>query len=518
MRLPLFKSPVFLSGDKLIFIVAVSLHVFFWAFLPVFFMPNYHLDSMEMMVIGQNWVISTYNHPAFQAWVVEILSLIFFRAEFVPYLAAQIACVLSVFFVWRFAQKLLEPRLALLAALTLLSYFYFHFDSMLYNNRTFMRLFWVLAIYFLYLALERNWRRDWVFVGIFLGLGLYCKFTLFVLILTILLFMFLVPSARRYWKTSGPYISTGVCLFVTLPLLIWLAQNYTLMFGYTLGSIGKTTPTIWDHIKSPTTFFVAQIPIVLLLLIPIYFLLGVRWRFDVSKFSSFAGYYLSFFIFVPLMLQCLIAFFCAGDMRFALGCHLWLLLPLFLLYVVKSEARMKFYSRSIKIVFINIFVFAIITILITQMSPVFTGKAARYHFPGKELARKVKMIWADQYSVPLEFVRGEDWLTEVVCVYSRPSPKVYSKLWATEAEFVKSGGVLLWLESESGKIPSRTFHGRFGNNDFKYSPKTGKPDEWLKQFPNAIKLPTIELDQKTIAKVPPIKICIAIVPPNKTNK
>ncbi|MDR0335576.1 MAG: glycosyltransferase family 39 protein, partial [Planctomycetaceae bacterium] len=509
------KSLAFLSGDKLIFILAVSLHAFFWTFAPVFFMPNYQLDPLEMMVIGQNWVISTYNHPAFQAWVVEILSLIFFRAEFVPYLAAQIACVLTVFFVWRFAQKLLEPRLALLAALTLLSYLYFHFDSMSYNNRTFMRLFCVLSIYFLYLALEHNRKRDWIFVGICLGLGLYCKFTLFVLIAAILLFMFLEPRARKYWKTSGPYISTGVCLLITLPLLIWLIQNYSQMLGYTLRSIGRTTPpTFLDRIKSPTIFFVSQIPIILLLLIPIYFLLGFRWNFDVSRIFNRTGRYLAFFTFVPFLLQCLIAFYLAGNMRSALGCHLWLLLPLFLLYVVKSEAKMQFYARSIKVVFVNIFVFAAITILIIQFAPVFTGKATRHHFPGKELARKVKMIWMDQYpTMPLKFVRGEDWLTEMACVYSRPSPKVYSKLWATEAEFDKSGGVLLWLLGESGKKPSRSFHGRFGNNDFSYSSETGEPDKWLKQFPNAIKLPPIELEQKTIVKVPPAKIGIAIVPP-----
>jgi hypothetical protein len=53
---------------------------------------------MEMMVVGQNWVLTTHKHPAFQGWVVEILSQIFYHAEFVPYLAAQIASTRSRYF------------------------------------------------------------------------------------------------------------------------------------------------------------------------------------------------------------------------------------------------------------------------------------------------------------------------------------------------------------------------------------------------------------------------------------
>ena len=49
--------------------------------------------------------------------------------------------------------------------------------------------------------------------------------------------------------------------------------------------------------------------------------------------------------------------------------------------------------------------------------------------------------------------------------------------------------------------------------DFGYSPETGYPDEWLKQFPNAEILPSLILPRKTYFDVPAAKIGIAIVPP-----
>ncbi|MDR2440895.1 MAG: glycosyltransferase family 39 protein [Planctomycetaceae bacterium] len=500
-----------------LFVTAVLLHALFWTFAPPYFMPNYMLDTMEMMVIGQNWVVSTFKHPAFQGWAVEIFLILFRHAEFVPYLASQTACLLTVFVVWKFAQQILTPKLALLAALTLLSYIYFHFSSTLYNNQTFMRFFWVLTIYFLYNALEKNQQHYWIFTGITLGLGMYCKFTVAILIITIVMFMFFEQQARKYWKTPGPYLSTGVCFLITLPLLFWLIQYYSSMMSYTFNSIGKTESEFWDHLISPTRFFIKQIPIILILLIPLYGMLGFRWHFDVNKIhSSPAGRYLTFFIFVPIIIQLIIALVCAGYMRTALGCHLWLLLPLFLLYTVKIPAeKEKFYSRSIKLVFVNIFVWAIIWIFIIQFSPLVTGRASRYHFPGKELAQKVQTIWSEYNSTPIPFVRGDDCLTEAACVYNDSRPTVYSTLWATEEQFSQKGGILLWQITEHGKSPRRPIVDCFGNHDFSYSPITGTPDDWLKQFPNVIKLPPIELEQKTIIKVAPVKIGIAIVPPTK---
>ncbi|MDR1485912.1 MAG: glycosyltransferase family 39 protein [Planctomycetaceae bacterium] len=504
------------SDRVLLFITAIFLHATFWTFAPTYFMSNYMIDTMEMMVIGQNWVISTFKHPAFQGWIVEIFSMLSWRAEFVPYLASQTACVLTVFVVWKFAQKILTPNLALLAALTLLSYLYFHYDSTTYNNRTFMRFFWVLAVYFLYLALENNRKRDWIFTGLALGFGIYCQLTIVLLIVVILLFMFFEPRAKKYWKTPGPYLSTGTCFLVTLPLLFWLIQYYSLMVSYTFNSIGKAQSEFWDHLISPTSFFVTQIPIILVLLIPLYALLGFRWRFDWNKiYSSPTGRYLTFFIFVPFVMQLIIAFLCAGDMRTALGCHLWLLLPLFLLYTVKIPVENeKFYSRSMKLVFVNIFVFATISVLVIQLSPLVSGRASRYHFSGKELAQTVQTIWLERYSTPIPFVRGDDWLTEAVNVYLRPNPTVYSELWATEEQFSQNGGVLLWLD-QPDQVKRRSIRGCFGNRDFNYSSETGKPDRWLKQFPNAIILPPINIEQRTIIKVAPITVGIAIVPPIK---
>ncbi|MDR0522217.1 MAG: glycosyltransferase family 39 protein [Planctomycetaceae bacterium] len=503
----------------LLLLSALLLHGLLWTVTPLFFLPNYHIDTMEMMVIGQNRVIATFKHPAFQGWVVELYSLLTNRSEAAPYLAAQTACLLSVLLVWRFAKEFLPPKYALLAALTLLSYFYFHYDSTVYNNRTFMRFFWLAAVCSLYFALKENKMRYWILTGAALGLGLYCKFTVFILIAVILAFMFLEPAARKYWKTAGPYLSTSVCFILTVPLLLhflYLPQAVAEMTEYTFTSIGDADPDFRDRFFSPLRFALTQIPILLVLLLPLFPVLGVR-RISgrINLRTDFAGRFLTFFIFAPFFVQLVIAFVCAGDMRTALGCHLWLLLPLYLLYMIKiPPERERMFARSAVIVFCSIFLFAALTAISVTISPVLTGKDSRPHFPGKDLAKAVQQIWADRYSSPLPYVRGEDWCAEAVCCYVRPHPVLYSKLWTTEEDFVRKGGILLWLIGENNQIPRHSGRNCYENDEFRYSPATGLPEEeWLALFPNKEILPPLELSPKTIVPVPPIKIGIAVVPP-----
>jgi len=499
-----------------IFWTVVLLHACFWTFAPPYFIPNYRIDTLEMMVIGQHWVLATFKHPAFQGWVVEILSQIFLHAEFVPYLAAQIAVVLSVWGIWKLAQKFLSPQLALIAALAMLSYIYFNFESTLYNNRTFMRAFWILAIYFLYCATENGQKRYWILTGIMLGLGLACKLTTFLLIFTILVYMFADPYARKFWKTPGPYLSTGICFLIFLPFLLWYIKHQFAILEYAHGSIAPVPPTLFDHFRDPIRFASTQLFAIAPILIPLLPFLGFRWKLNWSRIGGTPeSRFLILFIFFPFLIQILIAAYLGGRMRTAHGCPLWVFLPILLLYILQFDAEnWKAFHRSLTLVLGNIFLFAIIGVLIFTLGPWINGQGSREHFPGRDLAAAVEAIWEERFQTPLPNVRGDDWPSKNVAVYASSRPEIFSPLWDTEEEFTEEGGILLWMESVSSPGPEGAMTGWFGALDFEYSPETGYPSEWLKRFPNAEILPSIILPRKTIFQVPPVQIGIAIVPPS----
>lgn len=90
-----------------------------------------------------------------------------------------------------------------------------------------------LSVLFYTLGMIVGWRavqengtlRDWLLVGVCMGLGLLSKYTnLFQLASWALVFA-LVPSTRKHLKTAGPYLAVLIVALCSLPIVIWNAQH-----------------------------------------------------------------------------------------------------------------------------------------------------------------------------------------------------------------------------------------------------------------------------------------------------
>ncbi|MDO4584973.1 MAG: glycosyltransferase family 39 protein [Planctomycetia bacterium] len=467
-----------------------------------------------MMVIGSNWVISTHKHPAFHGWMAEIARQILRSPDWAPYVCSQLAVILSVYGIWRLAQTYLSPPLALIAALSMLSYTYFLHESIRYNNHTFLNTFWVLSVWFLWEAVSKNQLRYWILTGVCLALGIYCKLTMFLLVIAIVCYMTIDPKARLYWKTTGPYISTAVCFLLFLPLLFYMFQtDFSLLSYANTQTEALTAPSLFYHFWYPVKFLINQIPVLLLVILPLLPLLGFRWEFRREVlWQNAESRFLTFFFIFPIIFQFFLIGFLGGYSHTAWGCHLWLFFPLFSLYVGKVHRNPASWRRSIRLITFLVFFYFGLWATIEMVRPLWRQeKLAREYFPAQKLADHLESVWQKRYSVPLEYVRGDDWLAASASIWGKSRPTVYSPLWATEEDFQKKGGFLLWLdESCSGKVVRFDC---YQNPEFFYSPKTGRPEEWLKKFPNAEILPTLELPQETCFEVMPVKIGVAVIPP-----
>lgn len=89
-----------------------------------------------------------------------------------------------------------------------------------FSMNPFEALFWMGAIYFLLLAINRN-RPDLLpWSGVLLGLGLENKHST-TFFLTALLFGLLATSQRRLFRSKWLWISVGIIVLLALPNLIW---------------------------------------------------------------------------------------------------------------------------------------------------------------------------------------------------------------------------------------------------------------------------------------------------------
>ena len=98
--------------------------------------------------------------------------------------------------------------------------------------------------------------RDWLAVGLGLGLGFLCKYTALFQIICWVIFLGLQPSARAHLKKAGPWLALLILGLCTLPVVIWNSQHGWITITHVAGTAGmhsKWEPTMkyfWEFVGS----------------------------------------------------------------------------------------------------------------------------------------------------------------------------------------------------------------------------------------------------------------------------
>ena len=473
----------------------------FWTVAPVFVIANYRPDVMEMILTGQNWVLATPKHGALTCWLLEIVYTLTGRAAVAPYLTSQICVFLSLAGIGAMSARYLPPKGAALAAFCMMSYYFFHFESTLYNNNTTLGLFWIWTAYFGLRSVESNRKRWWLLTGAALGLGIYCKMTIVFLAFAIVLYL-LARSPRR-WLSPGPWLTTAAAFVIYLPLLKWNVDHDFAQFAYAAASASDNPiPSLFGHLAAPLAFLAEQLLYVAPISLPLIPLVAGRGKTapqplssdaETEKLRSIRAVYLAFVFFVPLAIELLFALISGSAPRGALGCHLWYFFPLLLLTRLPFDAESRPFRAAETVALAVPAVIMVLFILGVYLAPAIEGHASRYHYPGKQLAEAVTRLWRERYGEPIPFVIGDEWLTQNVSVYGPDRARLWDPLWATEEEFRRSGGVLLWEE---------------GNEE-----SMGRKAEALARFPYEGEVISLTIPQQTPFKVPAAKVRVGFYPP-----
>ncbi len=87
-------------------------------------------------------------------------------------------------------------------------------------------LFWVAAMIAGWRAVQpESTVRNWLWVGLWMGLGFLSKYSMLFQLLCWAVFFALYPPARVQLRRAGPYLALGILALSTLPVIIWNAQH-----------------------------------------------------------------------------------------------------------------------------------------------------------------------------------------------------------------------------------------------------------------------------------------------------
>jgi 4-amino-4-deoxy-L-arabinose transferase-like glycosyltransferase len=476
----------------------VALHVLFWTLCPSLFQKNIALDVMEGLVWGREWQLGYYKHPPLQAWLLDVMATLSGRMDFAIYLLPQLmigGAFISIYFT---ARRLMDPARALLAVLLLEANFYYNFTTPEFNPNVLQIPFWALALGALLRALQDRKMRDWLWLGLWIGVCGYAKYSVALLAGLMGLFLLLDRDARFALKGAGPWVAAGVALLVLAPHLWWLHQHAYLPFKYAESRV--VSGENWtSHLVNPLDFIGGQIP-ALIFMIALFLTVG-RPRLDTSlarpQTWPFETRFAVWFTVLPLAVLVLASAVTGAAFKVMWATPFWSLAGASLLLLfppVLNEARLRRFAAGVLIVFCLGLAgyWGHVT-----LSPSLFHKGNRAQFPGAEMARRVQDAWAARTGhAPLAYVVGEAWVAGNVAYYGRDRPSVWIDSdpvispWIDVGRVRQQGAVLIWRDDKTKPAPL-----------------------WLARFPAAEYQPPLVLPWQTRAAIEPVQINWAIVPP-----
>lgn len=200
---------------------------------------------------------------------------------------------------------------------------------------------WSAALYCLYRCLILEEPNYWYAAGIWIGLGMISKYTIVLVGASTLIYLILIPSARKWFLRKEPYIAALIAILLFAPVIYWNATHHWASFIFQ-GS---------RRIQAERYFtFHHFIGLLILFLMPI----GILGLFSLIKTKSIAHLvmpkntkrFIQIYTFLPLLL---FGFFSLGrEVKFNwIGPGLLALIPwLAILIEHESRTKAKFIQQS----------------------------------------------------------------------------------------------------------------------------------------------------------------------------
>jgi len=449
------------AGPAQAFAAFVALHIAVWTALPALLYPNLPLDLIEALVYGREWQLGYDKLPPLPWWLVEAVNLTIGH-DFAYYLLAQIAVVAAFAAVYAFARPLVGMVGALVAVLILDGLHYLNYTSAKFNHDVVQLPFWALAGFAFHRALRGGDWRHWLLLGLAVGLSLWAKYFVVVLVLPFGLFMLLDRDARKCLATPGPYIAFVTAFATMAPHLVWLVQNDFLPFAYAEHRALPSRGAI-DHIWHPLQFTISQLFFLipsLLIALPLFWPRPGTAETPVAMGAdAFDRRVVTLLAFGPMAAVLALSFLTGRGTVAMWGYPLWLFVGVWLVLIARRALDGKRLARVLLIWAIVFGGLALAFIGNYGVLPSYDHRYRAVFFPGGDLGRELSQRYRAVTGKPLVYVIGSMWDGGNVAHYAPEHPRVLIDGSPTRAPWIDlsdlraHGAVVVWTSGDLQALP-----------------------------------------------------------------
>ena len=399
-----------------LFFVFLFIHLLLWVLAPSLTNKNLPLDTIEALAWGSNLDWGFNKHPPLSAFAVEIFYQIFGSNDWAYYLLSQLFVIVGFIAVYKFSNEILNnKKLALLSVLLLEGIYFYNFTTPEFNVNVAQLPFWALTVYYTWRCIKYDKSTDYVFLGLFAGLGILSKYLFIYLIIGIkLVFIYFLKKGKKI-KFSRYFIAGPITLLILLPHIIWLTENNYMTITYGLQRTGGVG-TFVDHLIYPLIFLSKQIGLLAPFLFMSFFL--VKKISPKLNFSDERLVFLLLTTVIPIFFMLLTSMIMGAKIRTMWMTPFYLFAGTLIIYIFKSQINLDKLKNFVSI-FIILFIFS--PFLYVYVSITQTEK--RTDFPGKQKAKEVQSLWDQKYKSEIHYVIGDEWYAGNLSYHLKSRPK-----------------------------------------------------------------------------------------------
>jgi len=174
---------------------------------------------------AQHLDIGYFDHPPMVAVIIKIATVLFGNSEFAIRIGALLCWCVATLFVYLTAREINNRDTALQAAAIMSVLPAFFIFGFIMTPDAPQIACWAGVLYFSHRALVFQHERSWIGIGVFLGLGLFSKYTMLLLGLAILVFLLIDKPSRRWLLKPQPYCAAAIALLLFSPVIIWNLEH-----------------------------------------------------------------------------------------------------------------------------------------------------------------------------------------------------------------------------------------------------------------------------------------------------
>ena len=385
-----------------IFFLLLIVHLLIWTLIPSLTNQNLPLDTIEALAWGSNLDWGFNKHPPFSAFAVEIFYKIFGSQDWAYYLLSQIFVVITFLAVYKFSEEIFNnKKLALLSVLLLEGIYFYNFTTPEFNVNVAQLPFWALTVYYTWRCIKYDKTTDYVFFGIFAGLGILSKYLFIYLIIGIkLVFIYFLRKGKKI-KFSHYFIAGPITLLILLPHLIWLTENNYITITYGLQRTGGAGDFL-DHLIYPIIFLGKQIGLLIPFLLMFFFLIKkVKYKINLKDEKLV---FLLLVTIAPIFLMLLTSMIMGVKIRTMWMTPFYLFSGVLLIYIFQKNIVINNLKK-----FFLLFTFLFLLSPIAYLGVSFSNDSKRTDYPGEEIARLVQNKWDKNFVNEIKIVVGDEW-------------------------------------------------------------------------------------------------------------